>query len=272
MTTMQTGDDPRVRVLVTDDQSIVRQGLGVILSHAPGIEVVGFAENGQQAVEMTASTRPDLVLMDLKMPVMNGIHATRAIVQQFPQVKVLVLTTYDGDEWLFDAITQGVWLPAQRRRRRRRTARHPRRGEGEVHLDPHIAGKVIQAFAQRPHKRVPRRHTTGGRGTRLRSVDRTRAGHFAGVGPGQEQPGDRRNPLPGRRHRQKLRQHYPRQTPRQRPHPSRHHRPQARAGNAGIDQQNLIYEVTRRTTKAEKNPCNLWIFLLRVASWIKNLL
>ncbi|MEZ4636893.1 MAG: response regulator transcription factor [Caldilineaceae bacterium] len=103
MTRMQTGDDPRVRVLVTDDQSIVRQGLGVILSHAPGIEVVGFAENGRQAVEMTASTAR------------SGAHGPenagderhprhRAIVQQFPQVKVLVLTTYDGDEWLFDAI------------------------------------------------------------------------------------------------------------------------------------------------------------------------
>ncbi|MCB0117188.1 MAG: response regulator transcription factor, partial [Caldilineaceae bacterium] len=151
MTRMQTGDDPRVRVLVTDDQSIVRQGLGVILSHAPGIEVVGFAENGRQAVEMTASTRPDLVLMDLKMPVMNGIHATRAIVQQFPQVKVLVLTTYDGDEWLFDAIRAGAcgYLLKDVDADAVLRAIHGA-VKGEVHLDPHIAGKVIQAVAQRP--------------------------------------------------------------------------------------------------------------------------
>jgi CheY-like chemotaxis protein len=88
-----------IRVLIVDDQAVVRHGLGVILSHRPDIEVVGFAADGQEALEQTETQRPDVVLMDLKMPRMNGIQATRQLVRQHPTIKVVVLTTYDGDEW-----------------------------------------------------------------------------------------------------------------------------------------------------------------------------
>jgi DNA-binding NarL/FixJ family response regulator len=97
-----------IRVLVCDDQLIVCEGLKAILKTAPGIEVIGTAQNGAQALEMAAHQPPDIVLMDLKMPVMNGIKATREMRSRFAQIKVLVLTTYDADDWVFDAIRSGA--------------------------------------------------------------------------------------------------------------------------------------------------------------------
>jgi len=97
-----------IRVLVVDDQVVVTEGLRVILSSEPTIEVVGVAYEGAQAVDLVGKLKPDLVLMDLKMPGMNGIKATQVIRQQYPDIYVLVLTTYAADEWLFDAIRAGA--------------------------------------------------------------------------------------------------------------------------------------------------------------------
>lgn len=80
----------------------------MLLRLEPDIEVVGTAEDGYGAVEKVEKAKPDLVLMDLKMPGMNGVEATRQIRARFPEVKVLVLTTYDDDEWVFDAIKAGA--------------------------------------------------------------------------------------------------------------------------------------------------------------------
>jgi DNA-binding NarL/FixJ family response regulator len=76
----------------------------MMLKLEPDIEVVGTAEEGASAIEMVASKKPDIVLIDLKMLVMNGVEATRQIRTKYPEVKVLVLTTYDDDEWVFEAI------------------------------------------------------------------------------------------------------------------------------------------------------------------------
>ncbi|NTU76112.1 MAG: response regulator transcription factor [Anaerolineaceae bacterium] len=97
-----------IRLLICDDQTFVCEGLKAILSTAPDIEVVGFANNGEEAVQQVELLKPELVLMDLKMPGVNGIQATRTISQRFPDVHVLVLTTYDFDEWVFDAIRAGA--------------------------------------------------------------------------------------------------------------------------------------------------------------------
>ena len=97
-----------MRVIICDDQAIIRDGLEMLLNLEKDIEVVGQAQDGAEAVELVAQNRPDLVLMDLKMPGMNGIEATRQIRARYPEVKVLVLTTYDDDEWLFDAIRAGA--------------------------------------------------------------------------------------------------------------------------------------------------------------------
>jgi len=140
-----------IRVLICDDQAIVCEGLRAILSTARDVEVVGVAGDGAQAVEMIAETRPDVVLMDLKMPVMNGVQATRLIREQHPEVRVLVLTTYDADEWVFDAIRGGAagYLLKDTPRERLIAAIRDT-VEGKTHVDPAVAGKLFaQVAAQR---------------------------------------------------------------------------------------------------------------------------
>jgi DNA-binding NarL/FixJ family response regulator len=97
-----------IKILICDDQDLVCEGLRAILSTDPDLEVVGVANNGAQALEMIPKLSPVVVLMDLKMPVMNGIQATRHIHQHHPKIKVLVLTTYSEDQWVFDAIRGGA--------------------------------------------------------------------------------------------------------------------------------------------------------------------
>jgi len=136
-----------IRVLITDDQDIVRQGLSVILSHQPGLEVVGLAANGREAVRLVGQVQPDVALMDLKMPEMNGVLATRAIVSQYPQIKVVVLTTYDADEWVFDAIRAGASGYLLKDSTSKEIVQAILGAvAGEVHIDPAIAGKVLAEF------------------------------------------------------------------------------------------------------------------------------
>jgi two-component system, NarL family, response regulator LiaR len=97
-----------IKLLICDDQYVVREGLKAIFEIDKGINVVGTAADGAEALELIPQLRPDLVLMDLKMPIMNGVQATRHIRQKYPDVKILVLTTYDADEWVFDAIRSGA--------------------------------------------------------------------------------------------------------------------------------------------------------------------
>ncbi len=97
-----------IKLIICDDQEVVCQGLKAILSTSDNLEVSGIANNGVEALELLESHPVDVVLMDLKMPVMNGIHATKAIKEKYPHIKVLVLTTYDADAWLFDAIRNGA--------------------------------------------------------------------------------------------------------------------------------------------------------------------
>lgn len=97
-----------IRLLLVDDQSIVREGLSSLLQAKPDLEVIGFAANGKIAVEQSLSLRPDLVLMDVRMPVMDGVAATRTLQEKAPEIKVLVLTTFDDDEYVREAIRYGA--------------------------------------------------------------------------------------------------------------------------------------------------------------------
>lgn len=135
----------RVRVLICDDQAVVREGLAAILSTVATVEVVGLAENGQAALVLLPQARPNVVLMDLNMPVLNGVQATREICRQFPTVAVLVLTTYATDEWLFDAIRSGAcgYLLKDTRRDDLVRAIHGA-AQGQSFLDPAVAGRVMQ--------------------------------------------------------------------------------------------------------------------------------
>jgi DNA-binding NarL/FixJ family response regulator len=138
-----------IRVLICDDQVVVCEGLRAILGTVPEVEVVGIANNGSEALELIPTLKPDLILMDLKMPEMNGIQATRLVRERYPQVKVLVLTTYDADEWVFDAIRSGAdgYLLKDT----------PREGliaalkgtvAGATHVDPQVAGKLFRRVSQ----------------------------------------------------------------------------------------------------------------------------
>ena len=97
-----------IKLLICDDQYVVCEGLKAIFETDKSLQVVGTAADGAKALELIPQLRPDLILMDLKMPIMNGIQATRHIRQKYPDVKILVLTTYDADEWVFDAIRNGA--------------------------------------------------------------------------------------------------------------------------------------------------------------------
>lgn len=97
-----------VRILLVDDQSLICQGLKAMLSLEPDIEVVGIANNGQAALEQVKKLEPDVVLMDVKMPIMDGREATRLITQSFPHISVLILTTFDDDQYILDAMRAGA--------------------------------------------------------------------------------------------------------------------------------------------------------------------
>jgi DNA-binding NarL/FixJ family response regulator len=97
-----------IRILIVDDQHIIRQGIKSMLECSPDLQVIGEAENGQKAIDQIAMLHPDIVLMDIRMPVMDGVAATQAISQSYPQTKVIVLTTFDDDEYVSQAIRLGA--------------------------------------------------------------------------------------------------------------------------------------------------------------------
>lgn len=98
----------RVRVLIADDQPLLREGLQSLLAGYPDVEVVGTAVDGEEAVAQTASLQPDVVLMDVRMPRMDGVQATREIRQRFPRTGILILTTFPDDEYVFPALRAGA--------------------------------------------------------------------------------------------------------------------------------------------------------------------
>ncbi|MEL7435702.1 MAG: response regulator transcription factor [Chloroflexota bacterium] len=138
-----------MHILICDDQDIIARGLKLILQSQPDFEV-STVSDGAMAVEHVREKQPDIVLMDLNMPVMNGIKATQAIKQHHPEVKVLILTTHGDDEWLFDAIRCGADgyllkdIPYERLLSAIRST-----VAGETHIDPKIARKVFDQVAQR---------------------------------------------------------------------------------------------------------------------------
>lgn len=137
-----------VRVLVCDDQAVVCEGLELILNTDPEIEVVGLAYDGSEALEMMPDAKPDLVLMDLMMPVMNGIHATREIKKKYPGIKVLVLTTFGEDEWVFDAVRSGAdGYLLKGTPRDKLVAAVKGTAAGEAHIDPDVGGKLLAQVA-----------------------------------------------------------------------------------------------------------------------------
>lgn len=134
-----------VRVLIVDDQTVVREGLAAILSTDPEIEVVGLAGDGREALEMTAELQPDVVLMDLKMPVLDGVQATQKLQHRHPGISVLVLSTYADDDWVLSALRAGAaGYLLKDTRRETLIAAIKGTAEGRSYLDPTVAGTVVR--------------------------------------------------------------------------------------------------------------------------------
>ena len=142
-----------INVIIADDQEIVCEGLKRILESDPEIRVSGIARNGKEALELVEADQPDLVLMDLQMPVMNGVQAIRRLRQTLPELPILVLTTYMDDKWLFEAIRSGAsgYLMKDRPRSELLSAI---KGtvSGKSYIDPSVAGKVLESVATGSHK------------------------------------------------------------------------------------------------------------------------
>lgn len=145
-----------IRVLICDDQTVVRDGLAAILSTDDEIEVVGVARNGAEALDLAADRRPDVVLMDLKMPVLNGVQATERLRKRWPNIRVLVLTTYADDAWVLDAMRAGAsgYLLKDTRREVLIEAIKGT-AAGQVFLDPSVAGKLVRQLVAPPAPEPP---------------------------------------------------------------------------------------------------------------------
>ncbi|MFF0311698.1 response regulator [Streptosporangium sp. NPDC004379] len=146
----ETGGAP-VRVLVVDDQTVVREGLTLLLGLLPGIEVAGSAGDGEAALRLVRETRPDVVLMDLRMPRMDGVEATGRIRAAYPDVQVVVLTTYSDDESVFAALRAGargfLTKSADAEEISRAVAAVTR---GDAQLDPAVQRRLLDAMPPAP--------------------------------------------------------------------------------------------------------------------------
>lgn len=138
-----------VRILIVDDQALFREGLRTLLSVWPDLDVVGEAGDGRAAIEEAAELRPDVVLMDLRMPVLDGVAATRRIVAAHPDCRVIVLTTFDDDEHIFDGLRAGAVgyllkdVPSKKLVEAIRAA-----ARGESFLQPSVAARVLAEFTR----------------------------------------------------------------------------------------------------------------------------
>ena len=140
------------RVLIVDDQSLIREGLAIILDTQPDLQVVGQAANGREAVKLAGQLNPDVILMDIRMPQMDGIKATRQMLESHPEVKVLILTTYNEDDLVFDGFRAGAigyLLKDITRRSLAAAVRGAARGEAQI--DPAIASQVLAEFQRMAH-------------------------------------------------------------------------------------------------------------------------
>ena len=150
-----TAESP-IRVLIADDHTVVRDGLAAVLARRPDITVVGEASNGIEAVEKAAQLRPDVILMDLRMPEMDGAEAMRRIRQRDPDVRFLVLTTFDNDEYIFEAIqagAKGYLLKDASREDLFRAVVAVYRGESLI--QPAVASRVLDRFVELAQRTVP---------------------------------------------------------------------------------------------------------------------
>ncbi|MGD8604635.1 MAG: response regulator transcription factor [Anaerolineales bacterium] len=138
-----------IRIALVDDQALFREGLRTILSLQPDLEIVGEAADGREAIALIHRTNPDVVLMDLKMPSLDGVEATRLIKGEHPSARILILTTFDDDEYVFEGLRAGAVgyllkdAPSDKLIEAIRAA-----ARGESFLQPSVAAKVVAEFSR----------------------------------------------------------------------------------------------------------------------------
>jgi DNA-binding NarL/FixJ family response regulator len=146
-----------IRILLADDQALFRESLRAYLSLQAGLSVVGEAANGEEALRLAATLRPDVVLMDVRMPLMDGVEATRRLHAAQPGCRVIVLTTFDDDEYVFDALRGGAVgyllkdAPGSKLVEAIQAA-----ARGESFLQPSVAAKLVEEFARLAKDAPPR--------------------------------------------------------------------------------------------------------------------
>jgi DNA-binding NarL/FixJ family response regulator len=140
--------DP-IRLLLVDDQRLMRDGLRTLLELEPGLHVAGEANNGQEALDAYAALLPDVVLMDVRMPVMDGVEATRRLRERWPAARVIILTTFDDDEYVFEGLRAGAlgYLLKDVSIQELADAIHTVVAGG-VLIEPSVARKVVAEFAR----------------------------------------------------------------------------------------------------------------------------
>jgi DNA-binding NarL/FixJ family response regulator len=140
-----------IRILLADDQDLFRQGLAALLDLEADLTIVAQAGNGQEAIEQASATQPDVILMDMRMPVCDGVTATQAIRQRFPWIRILVLTTFDEDDYIWQSLQAGAAgyllksTPSAQLATAIRTLH-----QGHSQLGPTIASKVFAQMNQPP--------------------------------------------------------------------------------------------------------------------------
>jgi DNA-binding NarL/FixJ family response regulator len=149
-----------IRILIVDDQALFREGLHTLLSVQTDLQVVGEARNGEEALRLAAAYEPDIILMDLHMPILDGVAATRRLQSSQPAIKVIVLTTFDDDEDVFEGLRAGAVgyllkdVPSEKLVEAIRGV-----ARGESFLEPSIVNKIVAEFArlspQRPSSSQP---------------------------------------------------------------------------------------------------------------------
>ena len=140
-----------IRILLAEDQTLMRQGLKTILELEGGFEVAGEAEDGRAAVKLALQLRPDIILMDVQMPQLNGVEATAAICRSWPEARIIILTTFDRDDYVFQGVRAGAVgyllkdLPSPKLIETIRRVQ-----AGEVFIQPEIASRTLRAALHSP--------------------------------------------------------------------------------------------------------------------------
>lgn len=141
--------EKKIRILMVDDQSLLRRGLAGLLNRIPDMEVVAEAENGEQALRLAAQLDPDVILMDVRMPVMDGVAATRELVKRGDRAGIIILTTFDDDEYIFEGLSagaRGYLLKDAEYEELSQAIRTVARGEAL--LQPQITTRVLKEFSR----------------------------------------------------------------------------------------------------------------------------